>query len=238
MGLRKAFFMSEETSPVENKGAVAGASEKVQRSCDKTLVDIWDEKYALHPSWWKGPYDISPVLRQVAPGADVLDVGCGTGRYLFPLDRNGFRVVGADLSREALAPLDPQCMRVVADVRQLPFSDRSFDAVTCYGVLQHLARGGRAKAAAELFRVLRHQGLAFVEVAGQLDMRYGRGKRIATDTFVRGGIPHHYFSQSELHELFQSAGFAVLTLDDKVARKKYGNVLHRRHRIFTAMTKI
>jgi len=230
--------MSEKASLVENKGAVAGASEKVQRSRDKTLVEIWDEKYVLHPTWWKGPYDISPVLRQVAPGADVLDVGCGTGRYLLALDRNGFRAVGADLSREALAPLDPQCMRVVADVQQLPFSDRSFDAVTCYGVLQHLTRGGRAKAVAELFRVLRHQGLAFVEVVGQLDMRYGRGKRIAADTFVRGGIPHHYFSQSELHELFQSAGFAVLTLDDKVARKQYDNILRLRHRIFTAMAKI
>lgn len=223
---------------MENKGAVVGASEKVQRSRDKTLVSIWDEKYALHPSWWKGPYDISPVLRQVAPGADVLDVGCGSGRYLLALDRNGYKVVGADLSREALAPLDPQCTRVVADVRQLPFSDRSFDAVTCYGVLQHLARGGRAKAAAELFRVLRHQGLAFVEVVGQLDMRYGRGKQIATDTFVRGGIPHYYFSLSELHELFQSAGFAVLTLDDKVAKKQYNNVLRQRHRIFTVTAKI
>jgi ubiquinone/menaquinone biosynthesis C-methylase UbiE len=229
--------MSEKASPVENKGAVARASEKVQRSRDKTLVEIWDEKYVLHPTWWKGPYDISPVLRQVAPGADVLDVGCGSGRYLLALDRNGFRAVGADLSREALAPLDPQCMRVVADAQQLPFSDRSFDAVTCYGVLQHLTRGGRAKAVAELFRVLRPQGLAFVEVVGQLDMRYGRGKRIAADTFVRGDIPHHYFSQSELHELFQSAGFAVLTLDDKVARKQYDNVLRQRHRIFTTMAK-
>ena len=230
--------MPLEASPVESKGAVAGASEKVQRSRDKTLVEIWDEKYVLHPTWWKGPYDISPVLRQVAPGADVLDIGCGTGRYLLALDRNGFRAVGADLSREALAPLDPQCLRVVADVRQLPFSDCSFDAATCYGVLQHLARDGRAKAAAELFRVLRHQGLAFVEVVGQLDMRYGRGKQIAKDTFVRGRIPHYYFSQSELHELFQSAGFVVLTLDDKVARKQYNNVLRQRHRIFTVMAKI
>jgi len=51
-------------------------------------------------------------------------------------------------------------------------------------------------------------------------MRYGRGKRIATDTFVREESRITIFSQSELHELFQSAGFAVLTLDDKVARKK------------------
>jgi ubiquinone/menaquinone biosynthesis C-methylase UbiE len=177
-------------------------------------------------------------MHSLAPGADVLDVGCGAGRHLVPLVRNGFRAVGADLSEQALALLDPRYSRVVADVQRLPFSDRSFDAVTCYGVLQHLTLAGQVKAVDELFRVLRHQGLVFVEVAGRLDMRYGRGKRIATDTFVRGGIPHHYFSQSELHELFQSAGFAVLTLDDKVTKKHYNDVLRRRHRIFTAMAKI
>jgi ubiquinone/menaquinone biosynthesis C-methylase UbiE len=178
------------------------------------------------------------MIQRLAPGANVLDVGCGSGRYLVPLVRNGFRAVGADISWNALASLDPQCARVVADVRQLPFSDRSFDAVTCYGVLQHLTRGGRARAVAELFRVLRHHGLAFIEVAGRLDMRYGRGKRVAIDTFVREGIPHHYFSQSELHELFQSAGFAALTFDDKVIKKWIDSVLHQRHRIFAAMKKI
>ena len=81
--------------------------EKVQRSRDKTLVDIWDEKSALHPSWWKGPYEISPVLRQVAPGADVLDVGCGTGRFFFPASRNGFRVVGLTFEG-GIVPLHPR----------------------------------------------------------------------------------------------------------------------------------
>lgn len=204
----------------------------------ETLTKTWDEQYSLRPACWKGPYDLSPIMHWLAPGADVLDVGCGAGRYLVPLVRNGFRAVGADLSEQALASLDPRYSRVVADVQRLPFSDRSFDAVACYGVLQHLTRAGRVKAVGELFRVLRHQGLVFVEVAGRLDMRCGRGKRIATNTFVRGVIPHHYFSQSELRELFQSAGFSVLTLDDKVTKKQYDDVLRRRHRIFTAMAKI
>lgn len=229
--------MCKDLSPVEMKGSVASTSEdEIQSPCE-TLTRIWDEQYALRPSWWKGPYDLSPIIQRLAPGADVLDVGCGSGRYLVPLARSGFRAVGADISGQALALLDPQCMRVVADVQQLPFSDCSFHAVTCYGVLQHLTLAGQVKAVGELSRVLRHQGLAFVEVAGRLDMRYSRGKRIATDTFVRGGIPHHYFSQSELHELFQSAGFAVLTLDDKVTKKKYDGAVRKRHRIFTLMAK-
>jgi len=203
----------------------------------ETLTKTWNKQYTLHRALWKGPYDLSPVIQRLAPGANVLDVGCGSGRYLLPLARSGFRPVGADISRQALALLASRYVRVVADVQQLPFSDCSFDAVTCYGVLQHLTPEGQVKGANELFRVLRHQGLAFVEVTGQLDMRYGRGERTATDTFVRGGIPHHYFSRSELDELLQSAGFRVLTLDDKVTKKQYDNLLRQRHRIFTAVAK-
>ena len=224
--------------PLEMRGSMVFVPEDEIDSPFETLTKTWNEQYALHRVLWKGPYDLSPVIQRLAPGANVLDVGCGSGRYLLPLARSGFRAVGADISRQALAMLGPQYVRVVADVRQLPFSDCSFHAVTCYGVLQHLTLAGQVKAVSELFRVLRHQGLAFVEVAGQLDMRYGRGERIATDTFVRGGIPYHYFSQSELHELLQSAGFAVLTLDDKVTKKQYDNVLRQRHRIFTVMAKI
>ncbi len=222
--------MSEQLSPVEIKGAVIAMSEEA-RSHAKLLVNIWDEKYVLHPSWWKGPYDISPVLRRVAAGADVLDVGCGTGRYLVPLHRNGFRAVGVDLSREALVLLDPQYARVLSDVHQLPFSDRSFEAVSCYGLLGHLTGNGRKKTVGELFRVLRDRGLAFVEVLGRRDLRCGQGVKIAADTVIRGGIPHHHFSLFELCELFQSAGFVVKALDEKVSHKQYKGAEHTRHRI-------
>jgi ubiquinone/menaquinone biosynthesis C-methylase UbiE len=173
----------------------------------------------------------------VAAGAGVLDVGCGTGRYLVALHRNGFRAVGTDHSRNALVLLDPKYVRVISDVQQLPFSGQRFDAVTCYGVLGHLTRKGRQKATRELFRVLRGQGLAFVEVLGRRDLRYGEGDKIAADTFVRGGIPHHYFSRRELQELFRSAGFATKMLDEKVSHKRYRGVKRTRHRILMVAEK-
>jgi ubiquinone/menaquinone biosynthesis C-methylase UbiE len=223
--------------PVELKGSVKSVSEREIQSPVETARRIWDKQYALKPVLWKGPYDLSPITQRFAPSACVLDVGCGVGRYLVPLVRNGFRVVGADLSRHALTLLDSHYVRVVADIQQLPFSDRSFDAVTCYGVLQHLAQAGREKAVAELFRILKHQGVAFVEVTGQLDMRFNCGKRVAADTFVRGGISNYYFSASELCELFHLAGFFVLNIDEKITKKQYSGADRKRHRISIAMRK-
>ncbi len=222
---------------MEIKGSIASVSADEIQSPVETVRKIWDEQYALRPDFWKGPYNITPITQRLAPGACVLDIGCGVGRYLVPLVRNGFGVVGADLSRQALTLLDSHYVRVVADMQQLPFPDRSFDAITCYGVLQHLDRAGRKKAVAELFRVLKHRGVTFVEVIGQLDMRYNCGKRIAADTFVRGGISTYHFSLSKLRELFHLVGFSMLNVDEKVIEKQYGGEVRKRHRIFIVIRK-
>lgn len=222
---------------MEIKGSVASVSTDEIQSSVETVRKIWDEQYALRPAFWKGPYDITPITQRLEQGACVLDIGCGVGRYLVPLVRNRFRVIGADLSRQALKLLDSNYSRVVADIQQLPFPDHSFDAITCYGVLQHLERAGREKAAAELFRVLKHKGVTFVEVIGQLDMRYNCGKRIAADTFIRGEIPTYHFSSSKLRELFHLAGFFMLNVDEKVITKRFEGETRKRHNIFTMMRK-
>jgi ubiquinone/menaquinone biosynthesis C-methylase UbiE len=198
----------------------------------ETLTKIWDQQYVVHPTWSKGPYELSPIMERLASGARLLDIGCGSGRYLVPLVRNGFDAVGADLSRQALESLGPRYARVVADVRRLPFSDHRFDAVTCYGVLQHLTRIGCTKAIAEIFRILKRQGLAFIEVTGFRDMRSPRETQKNAYSVIRGGIPHHYFSPAELRELVETAEFEVLTVNEKITRKQYAGVVSKRHRIF------
>jgi 2-polyprenyl-3-methyl-5-hydroxy-6-metoxy-1,4-benzoquinol methylase len=56
------------------------------------------------------------IDRGVLPGAEMLDAGCGTGRYALELARRGYVVRGVDLSPEfidiatqasALARIDP-----------------------------------------------------------------------------------------------------------------------------------
>lgn len=76
---------------------------------------------------------MAKVLEAVAgamePGATVLDAGAGTGRFALPLQRRGFEVVGADVSRKMLGKAASKGARdlVMSDVCALPFVDRSFD---------------------------------------------------------------------------------------------------------------
>lgn len=100
----------------------------------------------------------------------VLDVGCGPGRHARPLDAAGHRVVGLDLSRRLLTvgrQLTPATRIdwLEGEATALPFRDATFDAAICVAVVHHLSsRDERTKALAELRRVLRRRGRAFISV--------------------------------------------------------------------------
>lgn len=71
-------------------------------------------------------------------GRRALDLGCGSGRYLQALFERGAWAVGLDLSPELLAAarkrlgvLERRPRLVRADMRRLPFRDRSFDLTLC-----------------------------------------------------------------------------------------------------------
>ena len=76
----------------------------------------------------------------VAPPARVLDAGCGWGTTLDGVERAGYRAVGADISRRALAELDrPGRELVELDLtRPLPGGIEPFDAVLALDVIEHL----------------------------------------------------------------------------------------------------
>jgi ubiquinone/menaquinone biosynthesis C-methylase UbiE len=96
----------------------------------------------------------------------LLDVACGTGRFLAIIKDNYPRlpVVGLDLSRPYLAKARA-CLAPWSWVRliegtaeQLPFAERSFALVTCVYLFHELPRRVRIRVAREMARVLRPGG--------------------------------------------------------------------------------
>jgi ubiquinone/menaquinone biosynthesis C-methylase UbiE len=128
-------------------------------------ADYWDsvanEKRFSHPlrSDWLSKY--------LAPGALVLDYGCGYGRTLGDLSAAGFRKsIGVDASRGMLARCRssmPNQSLVLSDGHLLPFRDESFDAALIFALLTciPLDRDQRSLMR-ELERVLRPGGLLYI----------------------------------------------------------------------------
>ena len=135
-------------------------------------------------------YVFDQILRgNIAPGMRVLDAGCGYGRNLVYLLREGCEVFALDLEREGVehvrqlaaslgAGLPAENFQVGA-IEQMPFPDGFADVVICSAVL-HFARDEEQfrSMLTELWRVLRPGGMLFSRLGSRIGMDFER---------VRGG---------------------------------------------------
>jgi tellurite methyltransferase len=127
-------------------------------------------------------YLFDQLLRgRIAPGMRVVDAGCGTGRNLVYLLREGYDVYATDQDPQAvaavralaaaLAPQLPADHFRVEPVEQSSFADASVDVVISNAVL-HFARDHAHFDAMvkEMWRVLKPGGLFFARLASSIGM--------------------------------------------------------------------
>jgi len=97
---------------------------------EPALYDAW---YSTPRGRWIGETEFGLLARHVneAPGASVIDVGCGTGWFSRRFTAVGFNVTGVDIDAASVefarSRSDGQSSFLVGDARQLAFPDRSFD---------------------------------------------------------------------------------------------------------------
>jgi len=131
-------------------------------------------------------YVFDQILRgNIAPGMRILDAGCGYGRNLVHLLREGSEIFALDADTEGvahvrqlaatLAPALPPENFQTGAIERMPFPDAFADAVICNSVL-HFARDDRHFRAmlAELWRVLRPGGLLFTRLGSRIGMAFPR----------------------------------------------------------------
>lgn len=96
-------------------------------------------------------------------GTTVVDLGCGVGRWSRWLRNKGASVVGVDISRDMLRAAAPaKSRRVQGSVSQVPLRDEMFDLAVSVTVLQHIPYDDQVRAVAEISRLLRTGGTAFL----------------------------------------------------------------------------
>lgn len=110
------------------------------------------------------------IDRGIRPGAEVLDAGCGTGRYAMELARRGYVLEGMDLSPElievakrAVGDSTARVSFTVGDITHLPTS--RYAAVLCRGVLNDITDdAGRDAVFAALSGTLQSNGVLILDV--------------------------------------------------------------------------
>jgi 2-polyprenyl-3-methyl-5-hydroxy-6-metoxy-1,4-benzoquinol methylase len=123
-------------------------------------------------------YLFDQLLRgNITPGMRVLDAGCGAGRNLIYLLREGYEVFASDQSpaaiehTRAIAPTLPAENLRIEAIENISYPDASFDLVICSAVLHFSRDDAHFNAMLEnLWRMLKPGGLLFCRLASTIGM--------------------------------------------------------------------
>ncbi len=189
-------------------------------------MPTWDELFKREEFRAREPYHgvlrFAKLLKEKGLRR-VLDLGCGAGRHLVYLAREGFQVHGIDIAETGLEHarrwleregLTAELKR--SDMAEIPYPDRFFDAAISIAVIYHGTLEKMRRTIGEVHRVLRPGGLALLTFKSKRSFRYGRGVEIEPDTFIPdigedAGVPHHYSDRDEVEALLK--GFRILEIN-------------------------
>ena len=183
---------------------------------DATIHEQWVSAYRTPEA--QGFYEVAfdEITRRLnpAPGATILDAGCGSCAKSVLLAARGFNVVGVDFSADALTlaegtirhhGVEQRISLRQGDLLNLPFKDGEFSYILCWGVLMHVPNVEGALA--ELARVLKPGGMLVTSEANMyslqsLSLRWlkrllgkGRGRVVRTPA---GLVNHEKTTHGEL----------------------------------------
>ncbi len=141
----------------------------------------WDEVYQelkLEELPWETiePDEVLAELiesEKVVKG-NVLDICCGAGTQSIYMSKNGFKVVGIDISPTAIKLARKRAKKVDAEVNfvignsfQLPFDEKSFDFVFDRGCFHHVPVGYREDYINGVYRALKTKGKFYLSCFSQ-----------------------------------------------------------------------
>ena len=156
------------------------------------------------------------LSRHVAGPGRILECGCAHGFQLEWLRRQGWEVVGNDVSAEAAAYARERFgLEVVeAPLEKAALEAASFDAVYLVDIVEHLY--DVAAALANVRAALKPGGVTLIQVPYELyhweKLGQARWERKKAGTVAPDGVPYHvtFFTPRTLRLMLRKCGFRIL----------------------------
>lgn len=159
--------------------------------------------------------DAEARLLRTVVGGELLDVGCGDGRWLKAMQNVGWNTRGVDFDAKAVSVarsigLDVQC----GDLEGQRYADAEFDAITLNHVIEHIP--DPEKALSECHRVLKPGGHLVIFTPNASSLSH----LVFGDAWRGLEPPRHLqvFSPPSLKRMLNTAGFEKLRFHAQISK--------------------
>lgn len=145
----------------------------------------------------------------------IWDLCCGAGRHTILVSKMGHSIYGSDVSvnginhtRKWLRSENLKAELAVSDMTVFPWNNLKFHGVICWDALHHNNIANIKKAVDIIYDNMIDGGMFMLTLLSTKGGAYGKGVKIEKNTFVRddgeeAGVPHHYFDEAEIRDLFR-----------------------------------
>lgn len=203
--------------------------------------DIAEDFASTRKVFWEELYFLKDYIND---DDNVLDLGCGNGRFLELIGDKNIQYTGIDSSesfiKQARETYGHMGEFTHGNALSLPYKDASFDTIVSFGVLHHVpSRKYRKQFLSEAYRVMREDGTLILTVWNIWNERLtpvikehavkkllGKSKLDFKDVFLpfgkKEGVRYlHAFTKRELGKLVKGSGFKIEEL--RFVKRRSGN---------------
>ena len=157
---------------------------------------------------------LEPLARRLPLEAFILDVGCGSGRDLLWMKKQGFDVIGFERSSglAQLARDNAGCEVIEGDFEKYDFSSIASDGVLLVGALVHVPHERFSKVFENITAAIPDNGSVLIT------LKEGAGDRTDSD-----GRIFYLWQDPKARELFDTLGFKVYDFSTSVSKSGSGD---------------
>ena len=198
-------------------------------------MTIWDKIYKNYQAggeaWATLSEEIHPLFKQFLSQSNfelhhVLDIGCGTGKYLKFLQSDGFQTDGIDSSETAVEMaqklLGEDATIICTNMFDYEIPKNKYDLVVSVSTIHHGTKDQVQNLINSIFEAIAENGKIFITVPDFESSKawdtFKDHEKIDEGTFAplsgpEKGLPHSFYTKKEAQKLFSKFSNLQLDLD-------------------------
>lgn len=182
--------------------------------------EFWESSFSSKQEMWGLSPARSAILTNrlfVQKGVkNILIPGIGYGRNAQIFRDNGMEVTGIEISQTAIDLLRKHYGEEMTvyhgSVTGMPFDQKHYDGIFCYGLIHLLDENERAKLIRDCYEQLSENGCMVFTMISKTAPTYGTGKLIGKDRFEQfGGVNIFFYDEDSVREEFGAVGLVEIT---------------------------